>query len=237
MNTTMNRRRLLSQSVTAMVAGAVPSAALASSALDATAVQIDPAFQDLCDRFQMAREALNRCYAEGNAAIKDLERQSPDLPQPLLEPLDLPHDGLRHPGEDGWSENILKTINQGRWSVFELPNDENGLIVRETRHPVTDATRQRAGELLQHRQEYERARKAWWSQVSAIEKTFQMPLDAMDDIAFEALAHPIRTMAEMVKKIEIGEEINLFDSSGPRLDEAKEHLFRDIKVLAGVIAS
>lgn len=72
--------------------------------------------------------------------------------------------------------------------------------------------------MLKIRQAHDAAHAAWWQQVRAIEETSTEPLSRVIDIAFDLMAHPVFTVAEVREKLELVKEFDLLNLTDDERD-------------------
>ena len=231
--TTLNRRKMFAASA-ALAVAVVSSVALAKASGVAVPF-VDREFAAKCKRFQELKAALNNLYEANDTKLNGLP--CPELPGTLLEPLEIPGSGKKTPDENGWSSSELERLaTQGKWEVFVREDKKNGsMTVRSGFRAVPQTTKKRATELLPVRVAYDAAVKRWWSKINRIENSTGGPIHKMDNALLEVMKHPATHAGELLQKVLLAKEADLFadgSCSGRRDKVTLKCLFRDIQNLA-----
>lgn len=156
---------------------------------------------------------LNAIYAEQHERLAALG-PVPVLPEELLQPMNLPNNASRPEAapKEGWTARFLyEIVRDGLSLTVETAPTSAGATMRTEWKPVSAKTRKQAAHLLKVREAYEAARAIWWDQANAIEGTSAGPLAEAIELAFDLMAYPVSTVAEVKDKIALVEEWDLFN--------------------------
>lgn len=195
----------------AVLAGGV-AALIPMSAVAALPSAGDPVYAAKRRETVAAWAKLETLYAEQHDRLAALG-PVPVIPEELLQPMRLPNKATPTAApEEGWTARYLSEIvRTGLDLTATTTHNANGGTMRTEWKPVSAKTRKRAAELLRLREAYDAERTAWWDKAHAIEGTSVGPLGKAIDLAFDLMAYPVSTVAEVKDKIALVEEWDLFN--------------------------
>lgn len=209
-NTNLRRRAVLAGGVAALIpmsaVAALPSAG-------------DPVYAAKRRETVAAWDKLNALYAEQHERLAALG-PVPVIPEELLQPMRLPKKATPTAApEEGWTAACLSDISRTGLDLTARFFEKDGRSeVRTEWKPVSAKTRKQAAQLLKLREAYDAARAAWWDKAHAIEGTSVGPLGEAIELAFDLMAYPVSTLAEVKDKMAMVEEYDLFNLTDDEAD-------------------
>ena len=145
-------------------------------------------FAAKCRKFRELKVALDRLYEANDVKLEKLV--CPEIPNELLEPLEMPVHGKKTPDGKGWSKSELERLaNQGKWEVFVRTDKAGTMTIKSGFHAVPQATKKRATELLPVRVAYDVAHEKWFAKVHRIENSTSRPMNNMDNALLGVMKH------------------------------------------------
>lgn len=193
----------------------------------------DPVFAAKRRETVAAWAKLDALYAEQHRRLEALG-PVPVIPEELVQPMRLPRKVTPTAAPDeGWTARYLSEIvRTGLDLTAQTVPTSAGATMRTEWKPVSAKTRKRAAELLKLREAYDAARAAWWDKAHAIEGTLVGPLGEAIDLAFDLMAYPVSTLAEVKDKLALVEEWDLFNLADEGDDSLRDALIRDALAVA-----
>lgn len=179
----------------------------------------DPVFAAKRRETVAAWAKLDALYAEQHRRLEALG-PVPVIPEELLQPMRLPNKATPTAApEEGWTARYLSEIvRTGLDLTAKTTATANGGTMRTEWKPVSAKTRKQAAELLKLREAYDAARAAWWDKAHAIEGTSVGPLGEAIDLAFDLMACPVSTLAEVKDKLALVDDWDLFNLTDDEAD-------------------
>lgn len=231
MTSSMNRRN-------AMIGLAALSSAPAAAALATVAKAAsnpDTGLIAACEEWLAQECKVVEMFDISGKLSDEARAKEPALPTEPSEELDLPPHGRRGP-DDGkpWdANNLRKFVTEGK--TFHCEKRETGddsTVIETAWHPVPDATRARAAELLAIHERHEVAVRAVWAKHDAAQ-------EAADDFAseqwrrlVEICALPALTIAGLNAKARVIAAGNAFETAD---GDVGQNILADIEQLAASV--